>query len=166
MTCFSLGSAQARPRGPRRIGEGERSVLVVTSLLGAGLFVGRAGTALGRLGNGAFRRRERCRDGLATFLTFGGRYCRVTRSRGVGSATTHFNDGVCEPRRNELNRTDGVVVAGDDVIEYVRVGVGIGESATTGIPSLFASRTAMASFVGSMTKSTSGRRVISLIPPR
>ena len=37
-----------------------------------------------------------------------------------------LDDGVCDHRRDELDGADGVVVAGDDIVDEVGVAVGVG----------------------------------------
>src|SRR5690606_37092868 len=47
--------------------------------------------------------------------------------RGAVDAAAHLDDHVRQAGGDQLDGADGVVVAGDDVVEHVGVGVGVGE---------------------------------------
>ena len=65
---------------------------------------------------------------------------------------------------DQLDRADRVVVARDDVLDQVRIAVGVGQT-DTGMPSLLASLTAMCSCCGSITNSAAGVPFMSRMPP-
>ena len=65
-----------------------------------------------------------------------------------------------------LDRTDSVVVAGDDVVGVVRVTVGINDSNNREYRASLLRERRCDSFLGSTTNTAEGRAFISLIPPR
>jgi hypothetical protein len=81
-----------------------------------------------------------------------------------GVALPALDAGIGDPRGHQADGPDGVVVAGDHVVDVVRIAVGVHDG-HDGDAQPAPSRTAMALVLGVDDEHRPGRRVMSRMPP-